>query len=70
MQGKDWFREYTLPEAIIRLKQGFGRLIRTSTDRGLVAILDNRLFTKNYGAAILRALPDCPRVRDLEGFEL
>lgn len=70
MQGKDWFREYTLPEAIIRLKQGFGRLIRTSTDRGLVAILDNRLFTKNYGATILRALPDCPRVRDLEGFEL
>ena len=65
MQGKDWFREYTLPEAIIRLKQGFGRLIRTSTDRGLVAILDNRLFTKNYGAAILRALPDCPTVRDL-----
>lgn len=70
LQGRDWFREYTLPEAIIRLKQGFGRLIRTQSDRGLVAILDNRLFTKNYGSMILRALPDCPKVRDLEGFEI
>jgi ATP-dependent DNA helicase DinG len=69
MQGRDWFREYMLPEAIIRLKQGFGRLIRTTTDRGLVAILDNRLFTKNYGRTILTALPDCPRVRDLDRFE-
>lgn len=64
-QGKDWFREFTLPEAIIRLKQGFGRLIRTGTDRGLVAILDNRLITKAYGATILKALPQCPTVRDL-----
>lgn len=64
-RGRDWFSEYTLPEAIIRLKQGFGRLIRTGTDRGLVAILDNRLLTKAYGASILKALPDCPTVRDL-----
>lgn len=70
LQGRDWFREYTLPEAIIRLKQGFGRLIRTATDRGLVAILDNRLYTKNYGHTILTALPDCPRVRDLDRFRL
>lgn len=70
MQGKDWFREFMLPEAIIRLKQGFGRLIRTTSDRGLVAILDNRLFTKSYGSTILRALPDCPRVRDLNRYEL
>ena len=69
MQGKDWFREFMLPEAIIRLKQGFGRLIRTTSDRGLVAILDNRLFTKSYGSTILRALPDCPRVRDLDRYE-
>lgn len=69
LQGRDWFREYTLPEAIIRLKQGFGRLIRSSTDRGVVAILDNRLFTKSYGQTILRALPDCPRVRDLDHME-
>ena len=65
LQGRDWFREYTLPEAIIRLKQGFGRLIRSREDRGLVAILDNRLFTKGYGQQILAALPRCPRVRDL-----
>ncbi|MBM3268820.1 MAG: DEAD/DEAH box helicase [Candidatus Sericytochromatia bacterium] len=65
-QGRDWFREFTLPEAIIRLKQGFGRLIRTGTDRGLVAILDNRLLTKAYGATILKALPPCPRIRDLD----
>lgn len=70
MQGRDWFREYTLPEAIIRLKQGFGRLIRTATDQGLVAILDNRLYTKNYGATILSALPDCPRIRDLDLFDM
>lgn len=65
-QGRDWFHEYTLPEAIIRLKQGFGRLIRSGSDRGLVAILDNRLFTKSYGSIILKALPSCPRVRDLD----
>ncbi len=65
-QGRDWFREFTLPEAIIRLKQGFGRLIRTGSDRGLVAILDNRLLTKAYGATILKALPQCPRIRDLD----
>lgn len=65
-QGRDWFHEFTLPEAIIRLKQGFGRLIRTGSDKGLVAILDNRLLTKAYGATILKALPQCPRVRDLD----
>ncbi len=69
-QGRDWFNEFTLPEAIIRLKQGFGRLIRSGSDRGLVAILDNRLFTKSYGPAILRALPSCPRIRDLTDLSL
>ncbi|MFP5500954.1 MAG: ATP-dependent DNA helicase [Candidatus Sericytochromatia bacterium] len=65
MQGRDWFREYTLPEAILRLKQGFGRLIRTAQDAGLVAILDSRLNTKYYGRQILRALPACERVTEL-----
>ncbi|MBU6428158.1 MAG: ATP-dependent DNA helicase [Cyanobacteria bacterium REEB65] len=65
-QGRDWFHEFTLPEAIIRLKQGFGRLIRSRDDRGLVAILDIRLYTKSYGPTILKALPSCPLVRDLE----
>jgi ATP-dependent DNA helicase DinG len=62
MQGRDWFREYSLPEAILRLKQGFGRLIRTGTDQGVVAILDARLSTKAYGRTIVRALPPCTRL--------
>ena len=65
MLGRDWFREYTLPEAILKLKQGFGRLIRTTTDAGVVAILDSRLHTKYYGRQILKALPACGRVEDL-----
>jgi ATP-dependent DNA helicase DinG len=64
MQGRDWFREYTLPEAILRLKQGFGRLIRTATDTGVVAILDVRLQSKGYGRQIFKALPECGRVND------
>jgi ATP-dependent DNA helicase DinG len=69
MQGRDWFREYTLPEAILRLKQGFGRLIRTATDTGVVAILDARLHSKAYGRQILRALPACPRVEAIGQIE-
>lgn len=65
-QGRDWFREFTLPEAILKLKQGFGRLIRTATDTGVVAILDARLTTKTYGRQIVRALPPCERVTDFE----
>lgn len=56
-QGRDWFGEFVLPQAIIRLKQGFGRLIRSNADRGLVAILDPRLRSKGYGRQILRSLP-------------
>jgi len=56
-QGGNAFVEYTLPMMILTLKQGFGRLIRTKTDRGVVAILDNRLATKRYGATVLRSLP-------------
>jgi ATP-dependent DNA helicase DinG len=66
MQGRDWFKEYTLPEAILRLKQGFGRLIRTATDRGVVAILDARLSTKYYGRNVIRALPACGRIQTAE----
>jgi|694.fasta_scaffold00079_46 ATP-dependent DNA helicase DinG len=58
--GGQPFREYQLPEAVIRLRQGFGRLIRTSTDRGLVVITDSRVVRKSYGRAFLEALPDCP----------
>lgn len=57
--GGDWFREYAMPQAQIRLKQGFGRLIRTHDDRGVVCILDSRLLKKYYGKEFLRYLPKC-----------
>lgn len=57
--GGDPFSEYSLPEAILKLRQGVGRLIRTKTDRGMVVILDNRVLTKPYGRAFLQALPKC-----------
>jgi ATP-dependent DNA helicase DinG len=60
-EGGDAFRKLSLPQAQIRLKQGFGRLLRTSTDRGVVAILDSRLWTKSYGKGMLADLPPCPR---------
>ncbi|HOK53070.1 MAG TPA: helicase C-terminal domain-containing protein, partial [Armatimonadota bacterium] len=64
--GGDWFREYAMPQAQIRLKQGFGRLIRTKTDRGVVAILDSRLIKKFYGKEFLRYLPKCKGTMKME----
>ena len=61
-RGGNSFAEYMLPHASLRLKQGFGRLIRSSTDRGVVVIADSRVVTKRYGAGLLAALPDAPRV--------
>ena len=58
--GGDPFSEYSLPEAILKLRQGVGRLIRTKQDSGIVVILDNRVLTKSYGRAFLKALPECP----------
>ncbi len=58
--GGDAFAEYSLPEAILKLRQGVGRLIRTRQDSGIVVILDPRVLTKSYGQAFLRALPKCP----------
>ena len=58
-RGGNSFMEYNLPEAIIRLKQGFGRLIRTKKDTGIVAILDPRIRTKFYGKWFLNSLPKC-----------
>lgn len=55
----DPFNEYMLPEAILRFRQGFGRLIRTQTDRGVVAILDKRILSKQYGRLFMESLPDC-----------
>lgn len=56
---EDPFREYYLPEAILKFRQGFGRLIRTAADRGVVAILDRRVLTKQYGRLFLESLPAC-----------
>ena len=58
--GGNPFMDYSVPEAILKLRQGVGRLIRTGNDRGLVCILDNRILTKRYGKAFLQALPDAP----------
>jgi len=57
--GGNPFMQYSVPEAIIRLKQGFGRLIRSKTDTGIVVILDSRIKTKRYGKKFLAALPAC-----------
>ena len=62
--GGDEFSEFSLPEAILRLKQGFGRLIRTKNDRGIVVILDPRIQTRSYGRAFLRSLPACEIVEE------
>ena len=58
--GGDAFTEYSLPEAILKLRQGVGRLIRTKSDHGIIVILDNRIVTKPYGRAFMSALPKCP----------
>lgn len=63
-RGGNAFTEYTLPEAVLRFKQGFGRLIRTSTDTGVVVILDSRVLRRSYGRAFLGALPECRVVFD------
>ncbi len=56
---EDSFQEYYLPEAILKFRQGFGRLIRTASDRGVVSILDRRILTKQYGRLFLESLPQC-----------
>ena len=61
-RGGNSFAEFMLPHASLRLKQGFGRLIRTSTDRGVVVVADSRLVTKRYGGGLLAALPPARRV--------
>jgi ATP-dependent DNA helicase DinG len=64
--GRNPFQAYSVPEAAITLKQGFGRLVRTRTDRGVVAILDRRVKTRGYGAALLADLPPAKRTERLD----
>ena len=59
-RGGDPFREYSLPEAVIQFRQGVGRLIRTATDQGVVAVLDRRIVDRWYGRWFREALPECP----------
>lgn len=59
-RGGNSFSEFSLPEAVLKLRQGVGRLIRTKTDHGITVILDPRVLTKRYGQTFLEALPKCP----------
>ncbi|MBV5317005.1 MAG: ATP-dependent DNA helicase, partial [Desulfobulbaceae bacterium] len=65
-QGGNPFSNFQVPGAILTLRQGAGRLMRTASDRGVIAILDTRLFTKGYGRQFLRSLPPSPVTRDLD----
>jgi ATP-dependent DNA helicase DinG len=59
-RGGDSFREFSLPEAILKFRQGVGRLIRSKTDTGIIVVLDNRVLTKSYGRSFIEAMPKCP----------
>lgn len=61
-EGKDPFTELILPQSAIKLKQGFGRLIRNKNDRGCILCLDHRLISKSYGQYFLKTLPECPKM--------
>ncbi len=68
--GGSPFNDYQLPQAILKFKQGFGRLIRTRTDSGIIVILDPRIHTKAYGKQFLRALPKCKLRIDTTGGDI
>ncbi|MDE2039546.1 MAG: ATP-dependent DNA helicase [Elusimicrobia bacterium] len=65
-EGRSYFADHSLPRAVMRFRQGFGRLIRSAGDRGVVAVLDGRLSKRGYGAAFLEALPRCRRLEGLD----
>ena len=65
-KGGNPFMDYQVPEAVIKLKQGFGRLIRSTTDTGQVVILDPRIKTKRYGRVFLESLPRCEFIEDVD----
>jgi ATP-dependent DNA helicase DinG len=76
-QGGNAFMDYTLPEAVLKFRQGVGRLIRSKSDVGMVTVLDSRIVSKRYGQLFLTSLPHCPieiayasgRVEEHEQFE-
>jgi ATP-dependent DNA helicase DinG len=68
-EGRNAFAEFQIPEAVLSLKQGFGRLIRSTHDRGVLALLDPRIRTKSYGAQFLRSLPEFARAENLSEVE-
>lgn len=65
-EGHDPFKEYSLPEAVLKFRQGFGRLIRTATDRGVVVVLDRRIISKWYGKAFRDSIPECSVARSID----
>ena len=70
-EGGNAFMDYQVPQAVLALKQGFGRLIRSQTDRGVLAILDHRMMRKQYGRTFLESLPRyrmTNRLDDVKGF--
>jgi ATP-dependent DNA helicase DinG len=67
--GGNAFYDYQVPSAVISLKQGFGRLIRSLHDRGVLVLLDNRVVKKSYGRVFLNSLPNYRRARNLEDVE-
>jgi len=67
--GGNAFSDYQVPSAVITLKQGFGRLIRSLNDRGLLALLDNRILKKSYGRVFVESLPNYARTTDLRKVE-
>jgi ATP-dependent DNA helicase DinG len=64
-EGRDYFKDWSVPKAVTKFRQGFGRLIRRSTDRGAVVCLDPRLSSKGYRHFFLEALPPCRRLESL-----
>lgn len=67
--GRNPFMDYQVPSAVMKFKQGFGRLIRSTSDKGVVTVLDNRIVSMHYGKQFINALPPVPLVRDIEEIE-
>ena len=63
-EGGDWFASYALPSVVLQLRQGFGRLIRSRSDRGVICLLDPRVRTRPYGRVFLESLPPCRVAED------